>query len=176
MKQKHLVKFRSIFNNLSDGMDLAESILCSVAFGEKLLPNLDGNRKAKQAIYGLRRYKFIRRTSEGGKYSLTPKGERRFRKIFIDEVIIKRPKKWDGKWRLVMYDLPTRFKKARDAFRWKLKDLDLFQLQKSVWIYPYPCEGELLLVADFFGVRRHIQILEVSKILDDRKAKMHFRL
>ena len=85
-----------------------------------------------------------------------------------------RKEKWDGKWRLVMYDLPIRFKKAREAFRWKLKDLGFFQFQKSAWIYPYPCEGEILFVADFFGVRKHIEILEVSKILEDKKLREHF--
>ena len=75
-----------------------------------------------------------------------------------------------------MYDLPIRFKKARDAFRWKLKDLGFFQFQKSAWIYPYPCEGEILFVADFFGVRKHIEIIEVNKILDDRQIKAHFGL
>ena len=75
-----------------------------------------------------------------------------------------------------MYDLPIRFKKARDAFRFKLKDLGFFQFQKSAWIYPYPCEGEILFVADFYGVRKHIEILEVSKVLDETKLKVHFGL
>jgi hypothetical protein len=75
-----------------------------------------------------------------------------------------------------MYDFPIRFKKTRNAFRWKLKDLGFFQFQKSAWIYPYPCGGEILFVADFYGVRKHIEILEVDKILDDKKIKAHFGL
>ena len=157
-------------------MDLTESILSSIAFGEKFSTDLRGNRKTQQIFTGLRRYKFIRRVGESDRHILTHKGEQRFRKIFIDEVIIKKPKKWDGRWHLVMYDLPIRFKRARDAFRWKLKDLGFFQFQKSAWIYPYPCEGEVLFVADFFGVRKYIQILEVTDILDDQKVKAHFML
>lgn len=176
IKKKHLAKLRPLWNSLSDGMDLAGSILSSIAFGEKFSPDLRGNRKVQQIFTGLRRYKFIRRIGESDRHILTHKGEQRFRKIFIDEVVIKKQKKWDGKWRLVMYDLPIRFKKARDAFRWKLKDLGFYQLQKSVWIYPHPSEGELLFVADFFGVRKYIQILEVTNILNDQKAKTYFRL
>src|SRR3989344_795881 len=176
LKKKHLSKFRSLFNSLSDGMNLTESILCSIAFGERFSLDLNGNKKTQQVFSGLRRYKFIRhiKAENVDKYTLTPKGERKFRKIFIDEVIIKQPLKWDGKWRLVMYDLPVRFKKTREAFRWKLKDLGFFQFQKSAWIYPYPCEGELLFVADFFGVRKYIEILEVNKILDDRILRSRF--
>ncbi len=175
MKKKRLAKLKALWNSLSGGMDLAESILCSIAFGKNSKLNFSGNRKAQQVLFGLRRYRFIRRAKEGS-YALTQKGEKRFRKIFIDEVMIKRPKKWDGKWRLLIYDIPIRFKKAREAFRWKLKDLGFFQLQKSSWIYPFPCEGELLLVAEFFGVWKHIEILEVNKLLDDKKLRSHFGL
>jgi hypothetical protein len=172
---KHLQKIKKFIDTGADGINLAQSLLYNVALGEKLSPNFQNNPKARQVFQGLRRYKFVRRLKDNN-YSLTPKGEARLRNIVIDEIEIKNPKKWDGKWRLVMYDLPVRFKKARDAFRWKLKDLGFFQFQKSAWIYPYPCEGELLFVADFYGVRKHIEILEVSKILDDKKLKIRFGL
>ena len=157
---------------------MAQSILCSIALGEKLPPHLRDSVKARQVFQGLRRYKFVRhiKGENDETYGLTPKGEHKLRQVFIDEVVIKKNKKWDGKWRMVMYDLPIRFKKAREAFRWKLKDLGFYQFQKSAWIYPYQCEGELLFVADFFGVRKHIEILEIDKILDDRKLKNHFGL
>ncbi len=178
VKQEHLVKIKKFISAGGEGVNLAYSLLCFVALGEKLSPGLYDDKKVAQTLRGLRRYKFVRHV--GGKhsdaYSITPKGEKKLRNILIDEVIIKSPRKWDGKWRLVMYDLPIRFKKARDAFRWKLKDLGFYQFQKSVWVYPYPCEGEMMFVADFFGVRKHIEILEVSKILNDRKLKAHFSL
>ena len=117
IKKKHLAKLKPFWHSLSDGMDLTESILSSIAFGEKFSTDLRGNRKTQQIFTGLRRYKFIRRVGESDRHILTHKGEQRFRKIFIDEVIIKKPKKWDGRWHLVMYDLPIRFKRARDAFR-----------------------------------------------------------
>src|SRR3989344_4682297 len=44
-------------------------------------------------------------------------------KFKIDEMEIKKPAKWDGEWRIVIFDIPERFKKAREALRKKLKDL-----------------------------------------------------
>lgn len=181
LKRKHLVKIRSLLSSTSSGINLAQSILCDIAFGKNPYFILDSNLKAQQAFSGLRRYKFIRHAREDNikkveRYVLTSKGENRLRKVFIDEVVIKNPIKWDGKWHLIIYDLPLRFKKAREAFRWKLKDLGFYQFQKSAWIYPYPCERELLFVADFFGVRNHIGILEINKILDDSKLRSHFSL
>ena len=174
LKREHLIKLKKFISVGGEGINLAQSLLVSIAIGDKLPPHIRESREAKRILYGFRRYKFIRRARED--YELTPKGENKLQKIFIDEVVIKAPRKWDGKWHLIMYDLPVRFKKARNAFRWKLKDLGFFQLQKSAWIYPYPCEGEMLFVADFFGVRKYIEILEINKVLNDKKLKANFSL
>ena len=174
--RKYAEKIKKFVNVGGEGINLAQSLLYSIAIREKLPPHIHESREAKQILYGFRRYKFVRHTRENNSYTLTSKGEKKLQHIFIDEVIIKASERWDGKWRLVMYDLPIRFKKARNAFRWKLKDLGFFQFQKSAWIYPYPCEGEVLFVADFFGVRTYIEILEIGKVLNDSKLKAHFGL
>lgn len=178
LEREYLGKLKKYINSKDSKLNLTQTLLSAVALGKKLSPNIYNNRKISQTFGGLRRYKFVRhiRTSNHEAYSLTQKGEKKLQKIIIDDIEIKNPKRWDGKWRLVMYDLPIRFKKARNAFRWKLKDLGFFQLQKSAWIYPYPCESELFFVADFFGVRKHIEILEINKILNDRKLKVNFCL
>ncbi len=177
-KKEHLSKLNKIINSGKGGLNLTQSLLCDIALGKNFSPDFYKDRKVTQAFNGLRRYKFVRHVKEKDKgfYSLTAKGEAKLHTIIIDDIEVKQPKSWDGKWHLVMYDLPIRFKKARNAFRWKLKDLGFFQFQKSAWIYPYPCEGEILFVADFFGVSKHIEILEVDKILHAGKIKFHFNL
>lgn len=107
---------------------------------------------------------------------ITKKGEARLRAFDIDLIEIKKPKKWDGKWRLVMFDIPIRFTKGREALRLHLKDLNFFQFQKSAWIYPYPCEDEIIFIADFFGVGKYVEVLVVETILRDEKIKKHFQL
>jgi DNA-binding transcriptional regulator PaaX len=178
IERKHFSKIKKIIDSGNKGLNLTKTLLCAVALGEKLSPGFYDDRKVSQAFSGMRRYRFVRHIKQIGNdaYLLTPKGESKLRDILIEDIEIKSPKNWDGKWRLVMYDFPIRFKKARNAFRFKLKQLGFFQFQKSAWIYPYPCEGEILFVADFYGVRKHIEILEVDKILDDRKIKAHFSL
>lgn len=178
IEHKHLHKIKEIISSGSKGLNLTKNLLLTVASDEKLSSDFYDNRKVAQAFSGLRRYKFVRhiKNCKNNIYSLTKKGEARLRNIVIDEIEIKNEKNWGGKWYLVMYDLPIRFKKVRNAFRWKLKDLGFLQFQKSAWIYPYPCEEEILFVADFFGVRKHIEILEVDKIRDNRKLKSHFNL
>ena len=106
---------------------------------------------------------------------ITQKGESRLRTFAIDLMEIKKPKKWDDKWRLVMFDIPMRFTKGREALRYHLKNLNFFQFQKSAWVYPYPCEDEIIFIADFFGVGKYVEILTIESIPNDKKLKKYFR-
>ena len=93
-----------------------------------------------------------------------------------EQMTIKRPSRWDKKWRLVIFDIPERFKNAREALRKKLKELGFVELQKSVWALPYPCENEIKFLAEFFEVSRHVRLLTVEKISMDADLKLHFEL
>lgn len=41
---------------------------------------------------------------------------------------------WDGKWRIVIFDIPEKFKTVRNLFRRRLKDWEFKIYQRSVWI------------------------------------------
>lgn len=43
---------------------------------------------------------------------------------------------WDGRWRVVIFDIPEIDKKSREYLRWKLISLGFGKLQKSVYISP----------------------------------------
>ncbi len=136
-------------------------------------------KQIRNSINHLRRQKLIEYIADkDGKtiVKITKKGETKLRAFAIDLIAIKKPKKWDGKWRLVMFDIPMRFTKGREALRYHLKELDFFQFQKSAWIYPYPCEDEIIFIADFFGLGKHVEVLTVESILRDEKVRTYFRL
>ena len=107
---------------------------------------------------------------------ITKRGEVKIRAFTLDLIEIKKQNEWDGKWRMVMYDLPVRFKKGREALRYYLRDLGFYQFQKSVWVCPYPCEDEIVFIADFFGVGRYVEILTVESMLHEEKLKKYFNL
>lgn len=137
------------------------------------------NKQISAAIYNMKRQKLIEYVCDkNGKtiVKITTKGKTRLKAFSIELIEIKKPKKWDGKWRLVMFDIPMRFTKGREALRYHLKGLNFFQFQKSAWIYPYPCEDEIIFIADFFGVGKFVEILTVDSISRDEKVKRHFRL
>ena len=41
---------------------------------------------------------------------------------------------WDGKFRVVIFDVPEKHRKVRDAFRERLKQWGLVSWQKSTWV------------------------------------------
>lgn len=107
---------------------------------------------------------------------LTAKGEQKMQQIRLYNLTIKQPKKWDGTWRIVLYDIPNTKNKGREALRLKLKHLGFYQLQKSVWAFPYPCEPEIEFLVELFGLRSYVYFLETSKIKNDLVLKRRFHL
>lgn len=46
-------------------------------------------------------------------------------------------RKWDRKWRIVIFDIAETAKVVRESLRLKLKELGFGMLQKSVWVSPH---------------------------------------
>ncbi len=136
----------------------------------------------RNAFYNLRRRNLIEIIQEGSdttKVKLTNKGKARIKEYSIEFLSIQQPKKWDKKWRILIFDIPTKpkiYHQAREALRHKIKELGFYQMQKSVWVYPYECEDEILFLAEIFQVQKHIEILTVEKMLHENKLKKTFNL
>lgn len=110
------------------------------------------------------------------KIIILEKGREKLLKYNLDSLEIKKPKKWDGVWRIVTFDIPEDEKAARNAFRLKLKELGFYQLQKSVFIYPYPCLNEIQFIEEIFKVGPYINFIEAQKIEGDKWLKSKFDL
>jgi len=95
--------------------------------------------------------------------SLTEEGKKKAGWLQIDSLKIIRPKKWDGKWRMVMFDIAQLKKSYRDAFRGKLKELGFYPFQKSIWIHPFDCRSEIDLLQTFFGLSENELRLVVAE-------------
>lgn len=94
----------------------------------------------------------------------------------IDTVTIPHMNKWDRKWRIVMFDVPEKFKKARDALSRSLKRIGFEQLQKSVFVHPFECLKETTFVAEFFNVRPCIRYVLADHIDNETTLKKKFHL
>jgi len=87
---------------------------------------------------------------------------------------IKKPAKWDGEWRVVIIDIPERFKKAREALRKKLKDLGFMKLQESVFVFPYKCEDEIDFIVEVFQIRPFVRFVKAKSFTNEEQLKIKF--
>jgi hypothetical protein len=133
-------------------------------------------KKFSQALVYLKNRKYINISSAdvGTEINLTDKGRRRYGLFVLDKLEIKKPKKWDGKWRFVIFDIPERLKIAREALREKLNNLDFYQLQKSVFVFPYPCEREVNFIRELFGVSNLVHLVSADYFQSENEVKKHF--
>lgn len=140
-------------------------------------------RREKQKIYNrfyyLRKNGFINIDYKGRQMyiSLTKEGRKKAGKFQIDDLQIRKQKKWDGKWWLLMFDIKKEEKVKREALRGKLKELGLYQFQKSVWVYPYSFQKEMQLLRDFFRLsKKEMTIIKAIEIERNQELKTFFCL
>ena len=88
----------------------------------------------------------------------------------------KKNKKWDGKWFLVIFDVPEKERKKRDYIRKFLSMIGFFQYQKSVYVYPYECQKEITLVKRIVEGGEYMQYIIAQEIEDEEKIKRAFFL
>ncbi len=116
------------------------------------------------------------KTSRGTFARLTQKGEDKLRKFQILGYKLKKPKKWDGKWRMLIFDIKESRKGTRDKIRFTLKRIGFLRLQDSVWVYPYDCEDLVILMKADFKIGKDLLYLIVDTIEGDIEIKKYFEL
>ncbi|MBU2109720.1 hypothetical protein KKB71_02065 [Patescibacteria group bacterium] len=107
---------------------------------------------------------------------LTEKGKEKALTYNLDEMKIEKPKAWDKKWRIVLFDVPEKARKTRDAFRQHLKQLNFYEFQKSVFIHPYDCKDEIEYLIEFYNARRFIRFVVADSLDNELHLKNHFNL
>ncbi len=118
----------------------------------------------------------VRTEKDGNDYVfLTSKGKYRLTSDSIWELSITRPRRWDRKWRIVMFDFPNNLANRRE-FRLKLQDLGFQLYQKSVFIYPYECREEVFTIAKWLNLHQHVRYVVASEIHDMRHFARIFDL
>jgi len=182
-KEGLTTKFFAYFiENLKNIFDLGVKILIephSLMKGFSLYhsPGLSpstAKRLYQQKINNLKNRGYLRETKKG--WELTPKGRIEIIKIIIWKKLNN--KKWDGKWRIIIFDIPEMSRRDRDFLRRELKWIGFIELQKSVWIFPYDMEKELVALLklwklEFLG---DIRFLVAEKITSEEELKKYFNL
>lgn len=175
--------------------ELAKEILISIAGGAlllamvaapgltKVIPLFKSNqpryrKKIRQSIDRLQKKKLVNIYTKDGNdvVEITKAGKKKVLEYNLDDMKLKKPQKWDGWWRIVMFDIPESKRRARGAVSRKIKELGMYPIQKSVFVSPYACKNEIDFIGEFFDVRDHIIYLKAKEIEGVRKLKEHFQV
>jgi DNA-binding transcriptional regulator PaaX len=113
---------------------------------------------------------------EDGNLRLTKKGERIMRMLDLRDYHMKKPKHWDYKWRILIFDIPERRKGLRERVREILRLIGFVRLQDSVWVYPYDCEDVCTLLKADLHIGRDMLYLIVESLENDARLRQHFQL
>ena len=127
---------------------------------------LENKQRFGQEIYRLEQDGFIKKYFNGKEtyLELSTKGKKRLKKHITDQIEINKPKKWDKKWHIVIFDIPNQKTDKRNVLRNKLIEIGFLELQESVYIYPFNCLEEINLIKNMYYVEQYVQYIIADRI------------
>jgi len=135
--------------------------------------------KVKRSLKQLekRKYITIKKDSQGmAQLILSKEGRKIAKKLHASSLTIQRPKKWDGLWRIVIFDIPEKQRSIRNVFRSFLKRLHFVEIQKSVFVHPYECKSVVEELAQVHEVENFVQYIRASYISNEKILKRRYKL
>lgn len=153
----------------------------------RLLKKLDRPAKNRAQLYrritqGIRRLEQEGLVTVSGAYgerrvTITEKGLKEIERIECGEYAIPEPAFWDGKWRILIFDINERRRNTRTQLRKLLDGAGFVRIQDSVWVYPYPCDAFVSLArAHLKSGVGEIRFFVAEALESDKALREHFRL
>lgn len=129
-------------------------------------------------VYRLKKQNLVTIGQKDGKtiIEITQEGKKKILEYKLEEMQIARPEKWDGKWRIVIFDIPEKQKIAREILRQKLSFLGFYRLQKSVWVFPFDCQNQITFLKEIYEVTPYVIFILADHIDNCTKIKRYFGL
>ena len=107
---------------------------------------------------------------------LTHEGERMVLRYNLHTLKLNKKEKWEGKWYVVMYDIPESKRRLRKILMHRLKALGFIELQHSVFAYPHDCRKEIEYIIEAYDAREYIRCMEVTYIDDESALRKKFKI
>lgn len=186
-KQKY-AKVKDILSLLGTGAAISAVILAPKS-AVAIKPFLNSSRDwevwkhfnisyLQRALKRLEEQKDVEIGEENGEkiIRLTKNGKRKILRYSLTKLAIDKPKRWDGRWRLVLYDVPARDKTLGDMMRQALRTLGFYPIQESVYLTPYPCFEQVEFLREYYRLGDNVQYMVVEHVERDAALKTYFSL
>ncbi|MEK7500873.1 MAG: CRISPR-associated endonuclease Cas2 [Patescibacteria group bacterium] len=121
--------------------------------------NYHSLRRAIRSLYTSKLVSWLERSDGLVELTLTDKGKSKVLTYNPNFIELVKPRKWDNKWRVIVFDIPEKRRKVRDALRGHLRQLGFYELQKSVFVHPYPCNDIFDFLVELYNIRKHVRFI-----------------
>lgn len=125
------------------------------------------NQKTRGTISGLLKEELITKTELENNYRLSEKG---FYELVLQFPLLRFLKeKWDGKWRIISYEIPEKKREIRDRLRREMQGWGLGPWHRSFWITPHPVIETLRQLVSQKEEEQYIQAFESEHAFGNRE-------
>ncbi|MFA6270433.1 MAG: hypothetical protein WC657_04475 [Candidatus Paceibacterota bacterium] len=140
------------------------------------VPDYKNKYQTEKILSVLEKNKLIKfwTKNDKGVLELTNEGRLYFNRLKAKKIKLPTGKKWDGMWRMVTFDIPEKLKLNRMRFARNLNFIGMYNIEKSIFIYPHECRDQIFKIAELYEVRKYICYMVVKSIEPDSKLKIYF--
>ena len=133
--------------------------------------------RLKQVLKRMQNSKYVEIVTQRGVpvVKITDKGKEKLLKYDLQNLQLDQSK-WDGRWRLIIYDVGKDKKRQVDTFRRTLNNLKVLRLQRSVYLTPFKCEDEIEYLKQVFDLDEEVQVLLIRSLDNESTYKKYFGL
>ncbi len=136
----------------------------------------DPRFRVRETAHRLKKKGLLTWNTEKDRLELTTRGRAEAARIRTGLIEIPRPRKWDGRWRIVIFDISEKRRSLRIRVRHLLERLGFVRLQDSVWVHPYDCEEIVSILKHDFKIGRELLYIIADAVEFDRPLRKHFEL
>ena len=103
-------------------------------------------------------------TGQSAYVRLTQRGRQKLASQKLDTKHALANTSWDGKWRIILLDLPEDRKAERESLRYLLKKAGFIRLKNSAWVSPFPFEFMFENIKKDFGLTSELMIIVTNTV------------
>lgn len=136
----------------------------------------DPKQRIREAAHHLKKKGLVefKRKDDRVYLRITEKGRQKLLSLLLGP--LPKPKRWDYKWRLVIFDIPEKKRAIRGRARSIVSNFGFVRLQDSVWAYPYDCEEAIVLLKTELHLGKDLLYIIADAIEYDLPLRKEFGL
>lgn len=166
-----------LFDLIDNSTELLDAFLFSAGSAKQLARNMHlKNRQFSSTFRGLEKRGYIKKINED-QFLITPKSLVRIRISKIHDSDWTE-KNWDGRWKLIVFDIPETKRRERNILRSLIKRKGFIGIQESVFISPFADFIELAKLRKDLKIEKYVSFFSAKSVEtdDDQNLRKRFNI